>query len=217
MKYRSFVFSLIVSLFLMTKSGIAQPRSEAPDFSSLLSLFSANAISSGGVRINWSLDSLSPTIVKFRLYRGYEDVGNFAVLTETVPRGGSGVSEYSFTDTTARSGVTYFYKIAALLQSSESIFPVVISATPDATQSKLEGSQDLVPAQLLKDEKIALYVRRAGRVKLEIISAKPKVLVDDLLRPGIYEFDLPSGTSGQVRLKLNHEEGFSKEIAWPVR
>jgi hypothetical protein len=217
MKRFSAVLLVVALLILAGQPASSQMRTEDPEFTSLLSLFSARAISPSGVRLNWSLDSLSPTIVKFRIYRGYEDVGSFAVLTEVEPHAREGANDYSFTDDSALAQVTYYYKISALSQSSESIFPVVISATPDASHSRLGTGQELVPAAVLQGSKLSLYVRRAGRVRLELAAAKSRALVDDKLQPGIYEFELPAGTHGDVALKLHHDEGYDTELTWPVR
>jgi hypothetical protein len=189
----------------------AQASDETLDLSSLLSLFSAHALPAGGVRLNWTLEKQSPTILQFRIYRGYEDVGNFDVLAE-VPT--HAATDYSFTDTTAQSGVSYYYKVAAAGQRNESVFPVVISATVQIGKDQTAQTEDL-PLMILPGKRVSLYVRRAGHVQLSAVMSPPKALVDDSLRPGIYEFDLSS--TQPVTLRLHHENGYTAEVIWPIR
>ena len=209
-------FALVLALVIAAvpcSSSRAQ-GADFPELSSILALFSAHALPTGGVRVNWTLEQSSPLITQFRVYRGYEDVGNFTVLSDVpVHAAGDGL-EYSFADTSARAGVSYYYKLAALGQAKESVFPVVISATP-------RGSDDMAnientPLMILPGAKVSLYVRRAGHVKLDIVSGEHKPLVDDSLRPGIYEFDSPVGNN-PVTLRMRHENGYEAEVAWPVR
>jgi hypothetical protein len=190
------------------------PAGEIPELASVLALFSAHASAEDGVRLNWTLDHQSPTIVSFRIYRGYEELGNFAVLTDLNVHAAADTVEYTFGDSTARHGVTYYYKLAALGQKSESVFPVVITATPPLP-GETEAPHDTTPAAILPGEKIVLYVRTAGHVKLELVSAPKKALVDDELKPGIYEFDAPASSKG-AKLHLAHGS-YEHEVAWPVR
>ncbi len=186
---------------------------DLPELSSVLSLFSAHATTPDAVRINWTLDQQSPTISSFRIYRGYEEVGNFSVLTDVEAHTAKDVMEYTFSDTLVHPGVSYFYKLAAIGQSSESVFPVVITATPPLPGTDSAVS-NLVPAAILPGEKITLYVRTPGRVKLNVVSNPTRALVDDSLRPGIYEFDPPA--PGTLSLHLEHEGGFTADTSWPV-
>jgi len=208
-------FALWLGLLSFGAATLAQSSSNLPELSSLLSLFSAHALPSGGVRINWTLEQQSPTIVNFRIYRGYEDVGNFAVLSEVAVHEAADVLDYSFPDTTARPGVSYFYKLAAVGQSSESVFPVVISATPRMGDGS-DKAVDAMPVMLLPGNNISLYVRHTGHVRLDLVSGNRKPLVDDTLQPGIYEFDAPAGQK-QVTLHLSHESGYEADITWPLQ
>jgi hypothetical protein len=68
---------------------------------------------------------------------------------------------------------------------------------------------------IIPGPRVSLYVRNAGHVKLDVLSGSTKPLVDDSLRPGIYEFDPPA--AGQpITLHLRHENGYETEVAWPV-
>jgi hypothetical protein len=188
---------------------------ELPELSSVLALFSAHATGTDGVRLNWTLDHQSPTIVKFRIYRGYEELGNFAVLTEINAGPMGDTVEYSFQDKTARPGVSYFYKLAVLGQKNESVFPVVITATPPMVGRSNDPGK-LPPATLLTGDKITLYVRRSGHVKLDLLTSPAKALVNDVLHPGVFEFDPPpAGT--QAKLHLEHEEGYQADFNWPIQ
>ena len=206
-----FAFTVI---FLSVNTSIAQTGANLSDLSTVLSLFSAHAGNSG-IRVNWSLDRQSPAIFGFRIYRGYASAGRFAVLTELKPHASNGSLAYTYTDTSAISGVTYFYKLASFGQASESVFPVVISAavTDSNVESKLDANTSLT---LLPGEKIKLYVRKKGRVQLDQIEPEQRALVNDVLVPGIYEFTSPSeGKSSLLRLK--HEDGYEADIPWPLR
>jgi hypothetical protein len=208
-------FGLLLFLVLFA-SAFAQDTSTAdvPEFTSLLSLFSAHALPSGGVRLNWTLEKTSPTIVSFRLYRGYEDVGNFAVLCEVPVHSSGQTLDYSFNDTTALPNVSYFYKVSAAGQSKESVFPVVISATPHLKSENSDKLENL-PVIILPGAKLSLYVRRGGHVKLDILSEASKPLVNDSLRPGIYEFEAPKGKL-PMTLRIRHDSDYETQVAWPV-
>jgi hypothetical protein len=213
---KAVLLSLLTLSFLFAAPDIhaAAPLSNIPELSTLLVLFSANATSSEGVRLNWTLDRQSPTIVSFRIYRGYEEVGNFAVIADVPIRQGKDTMDYAFSDTGARGGVTYYYKIASLGQNSESVFPVVITATrPLPGESTV--AHELPPVSILKGNKIALYVRNGGHVKLQI-ALPSQILVNDSLKPGIYEFDPPPNAKAGLRLHLEHDTGFTTDVNWPV-
>ncbi|HEY3295976.1 MAG TPA: hypothetical protein VGL38_11095 [bacterium] len=215
MKSIVLAFVLIGLLGVPAFARAAEPSStDMPELCSLLALFSAHASSTDGVRLNWTLDKQSPTITMFRIYRGYEELGNFAVVAEVPVHTTKDAMEYSFTDSTVRSGVSYFYKLAALGQKSESVFPVVITATPPMPG---EGdSRELVPIAIVKGDKIALYVRDGGHVKLAI-ALPAKTLVDDNLKPGIYEFDPPANAKSGLKLHLEHEKGYKTDVTWPTK
>jgi len=214
MKSSKSVFIFITVFCCLPLLGFAQSSGMIPELTSDLALFSAQAAGSEGIRLNWNLDRQSPTIVKFRIYRGYEELGNFAVLTELNVRWARDSVEYSYRDSTARPGVSYYYKLAAVGQSSESVFPVVITAViPDKYQS--QAKCELVPASVLPGEKINLYVRRTGRINLSVLSAPARILVNDTLRPGIYEFDPPENAA-PLRLRLEHDSGYETNIIWPL-
>ncbi len=183
------------------------------ELSAYLSLFSAHASSAHAVRVNWSLETQSPAHRFFRIYRGYEEVGNFAVLAEVNATGGDAAADYSFTDTSARTNVSYYYKISAVGQYTESIFPVVISATP--TRANQPPTAELPPAAILTGREITLYVRKPGEVKLELVDGESRLLVNEFLRPGIYEFD--GNRNRHARLKLTHNHDFYVEASWPMR
>ena len=211
MKIIPFLLLSVALIVSMVPDSFAQASDETLDLSSLLSLFSAHALPATGVRLNWTLEKQSPTILHFRLYRGYEDVGNFEVLAE-VPT--HAATDYSFTDTTALPGVSYYYKVAAAGQRNESVFPVVISATVQTVKDQREQTMEL-PLMILPGERVSLYVRRGGHVQLSAVTSPPKALVDDSLRPGIYEFDLSS--TEPVTLRLHHENGYTAEVTWPIQ
>ena len=190
----------------------AQPAEEPPELTSELSIFSAYATAGKGVRLNWTLERQSPTITKFRIYRGYEEVGTFSILFEIPAQRAADTVAYSVRDTTSRAGVSYYYKLAAVGQQSESVFPVVITAVPLAPgQSPL---RELPAAAILPGTKILLYVRTSGRVRLSVESAPERVLVDETLKPGVYEFNPPS--AGPLPLRLEHDSGLITSLPWPV-
>lgn len=213
----------LVTLFLLTVLVFninlcdSPARADVPEteLASLLTLFSARALNTGGVRLNWSLERQSPAIVKFRLYRGYEELGNFTVLAEIEAHPSDEVVDYSYTDHSTRLGVSYYYKIAAMSQSSESVFPVVISATPRSAASADNADQS-VPLTLLPDENLSLYVRRGGLVHLSIMTEPERSLVNDVLQPGIYEFEKPPDLHEGFTVHMEHEEGYSVNINWPL-
>lgn len=210
---RLLFFWLLFSISIFSSS--QSVRASDQDFlTTYLSLFSAHAVKDG-VKLNWSLDQQSPTLTKFRIYRGYEEVGNFAVLTEVPASSGTDSVDYSITDKDTRALVSYYYKIAGVSQSGESVFPVVISATPTLDQPT--PTSDLPPVALLTGEKITLYVRKSGQVKLELRGSNLKALVNDQLRPGIYEFE-PTGLSGSnTKLRVTYESDYFQEVSWPVK
>jgi len=190
----------------------AQPAEEPPELTSELSIFSAYATAGKGVRLNWTLEHQSPTITKFRIYRGYEEVGTFSTLFEVPAQREADTVAYSVRDTTSRVGVSYYYKLAAIGQRSESVFPVVITAVPLALgQSPL---RELPAAAILPGAKIMLYVRSTGRVRLSIESSPERVLVDETLKPGVYEFNPPD--SGPLPLRLEHDSGLITSLPWPL-
>ena len=208
---RVFVF---VILFAFSSALHAQSAA-IPELSSVLSVFTARATAGNGVRLNWTLDRQSPTILYFRIYRGYEEFGNFAVLAEIPSHSAANDVDYTYPDESARPGVSYYYKLAAVGQQSESVFPVVITATP--MPPGVERSREaLAPAAVLPGERIALYVRERGRTRLDVVS-HGRALVDDVLLPGIYEFDPPSGAERPLRLRISREDGFSEDILWPLQ
>ena len=145
------VLRMFFALILLV--GTSARAEEMPELATLLALFSANASDHGNIRLNWTLDQQSPTVVKFRIYRGYEELGNFSVLSEIPFRGESGQADYLYQDTSAIPGVTYFYKLAAQGQLNESIFPVVISAAVPVG-STLGGQNAESPALVLPGEKL---------------------------------------------------------------
>ena len=160
------------------------------------------------------LDKQSPTILSFRIYRGYEELGNFAVVAEVPVHNTKDAMEYTYADSSVRSGVSYYYKLAAVGQKSESVFPVVITATPPMPGDS--DSRELAPVAIVKGDKIALYVRDAGHVKLAIL-LPTKTLVDDNLKPGIYEFDPPANAKTGLKLHLEHDKGFKADVPWPIK
>jgi hypothetical protein len=205
--------SLVAALIILVgQSGTAQPADDLPELVSELSLFSAYATAGEGVRLNWTLEHQSPTITKFRVYRGYEEVGTFSTLLEVPAQSAADTVAYSVRDTTSRPGVSYFYKLAAVGQRSESVFPVVITAVPLPRAQR--PPRELPAATILPDPKILLYVRTAGRVRLSVQSSPEHVLVNETLRPGLYEFEPPS--SGPFPLKLEHDSGRIETIQWPL-
>jgi hypothetical protein len=207
-----FIFAFVISFSSISLS-VAQSEESLSDLSTVLSLFSAHA-GTTGIRVNWSLDKQSPALVGFRIYRGYASAGHFAVLTELVSHASNGTLTYAYTDTSAIAGVTYFYKLASIGQASESVFPVVISAA--VTNAEVESIADSnTPLALLPGEKIELYVRKQGRVQLDQIEPEPRALVNDVLAPGVYEFASPSNGAKSL-LRLKHEDGYEADIHWPL-
>jgi hypothetical protein len=208
---------VIVLATLLTIAGLAlwaSPPETVPELSSALSLFSAQATTTDGVRLNWILDHQSPTIVRFRVYRGYDEIGNFAVLAEIAARSGADSMEYSYQDISARPLVSYYYKLAAVGQNSESVFPVVITAClPQAGSAR---DTVLPAATILRGDAITVYVRRTGHVKLTSVSSDTRTLVDQELQPGIYELQTPAGATRPLKLRLEHSEGLTKEFRWPI-
>jgi hypothetical protein len=205
---------VVMMLMGTAVAGFAQSAPNADDLSSMLALFSAHA-AGGTVRLNWSLETQSPALVKFRIYRGYEEVGNFAVLAEVAGNGQTEAAEYAYNDTEVREGVSYFYKISSLTQNAESIFPVVISATP--TKDADSVGKALPPVALLRGDRIALYVRKPGRVRLELRTDALRVLVDEEMRPGIYEFEPPNGSAARTRLRATYNTDYFTETDWPIK
>jgi len=207
------VFVFCMTLFVWSSATLAQ-SDEIPELSSVLSVFTARAAGANGVRLNWTLDRQSPTILGFRIYRGYEEFGNFAVLAEIPSHSAANDVDYTYPDESARFGVSYYYKLAAVGQQSESVFPVVITATPMPSGAD-RTREELAPAIILPGARIALYVRARGRTRLDVIP-QGRTLVDDVLKPGIYEFDPPAGAEKPLRLRISRDDGFSEEILWPV-
>lgn len=205
-----------LKLFLLATASlfavIAVHAEEMPELATQLSLFSANATENHTLRLNWSLDQQSPAIVKFRIYRGYEELGNFSVLAELPFRPDSGAADYLFADTLAVPGVSYYYKLSSVSQSTESVFPVVISAAIPLN-GRDGGQSSFAPAAILPGENITLYVRHAAQIKLEQTAPSGKVLIDKQLPAGLYEFE--SG-NGPVTLKLTGPDSFEKTINWPI-
>ncbi len=154
---------MLALILLVSTSARAQ---DMPELATLLSLFSANAADNGNIRLNWSLDQQSPAIVKFRIYRGYEELGGFSILTEVSFHAENGQADYLYQDTSAIAGVTYYYKLAAQGQIQESIFPVVISAAVPVGQ-KLGDQSAESPAVVLPGEKLRVYMRQAGHLRVE--------------------------------------------------
>lgn len=209
---------LVIATLVATLIGLAGapcaalPPEETLELVSELSIFSAYATAGEGVRLNWTLEHQSPIITKFRIYRGYEEVGTFSTLLEVPAQRAADSVAYSVRDTASRSGVSYYYKLAAVGQQSESVFPVVITAVPLArAQSPL---RELPAAAILPDPKILLYVRTTGQVRLSVQSSPERLLVDETLRPGLYEFEPPS--AGPFPLRLEHDSGMIESVLWPA-
>ncbi|MCB9366191.1 MAG: hypothetical protein H6506_03715 [Calditrichaeota bacterium] len=186
---------------------------DMPELATLLSLFSANAADDGRIRLNWTLDQQSPTIVKFRIYRGYEEFGNFSVLTEVTFHAELEHADYLYQDTSAIPGVTYYYKLAAQGQLNESIFPVVISAAvPLGVQLGEQVEQD--PVLILPGAKLRLYMRKAGHLVVTRTMPEMKTLLDGDLAAGVYEID-SSASKQTLTIKLDGQ--FEKSVAWPLQ
>jgi hypothetical protein len=211
------VLSIFAAVLLSSTSltSLAQTDSQPPELATLLSAFSAQALPNGNVRLNWSLEKQSPLITKFRIYRGYEDVGQFAVVGEVPSHDATLTQDYSFNDTTARPGVTYYYKLASLGQRTESVFPVVISAMSRTVEQS--STIEEAPLLVLPGPRLALYVRYPGKVTMDVMSDPVRSLVSDTLRPGIYEFDVKASSNSPIKLRLEHENGYKAEVTWPAK
>lgn len=208
-----YVARIVFALLLIFNWTTAQAE-EMPELATLLSLFSANATENGNVRLNWTLDQQSPAVVKFRIYRGYEELGNFPVLAEIPFHAENGAAaDYLYQDTSAIPGVTYYYKLAAQGQINESIFPVVISAGIPLGD-KSAGQLNNAPAVVLPGDGMRLYVRKTGHVKLERTSPDQKTLIDSELSAGVYEIN--SGKSEQA-LKVTVTPSYEHTLTWPIK
>lgn len=201
------LFALILLLSTSARS------EEMPELATLLALFSANASDHGNIRLNWTLDQQSPTVVKFRIYRGYEELGNFSVLTEVPFHAESGQADYLFQDTSAIPGVTYYYKLASQGQLNESIFPVVISAAVPVGGT-LGGQNAESPALVLPGDKLRVYLKQAGHLRVERSAPDKQVLVDTLLTAGIYEFE---ATDAAQTISVKVDDSFEKTVTWPLK
>lgn len=202
--------TMLALILLVCSSARAQ---DMPELATLLSLFSANATENGKIRLNWTLDQQSPAIVKFRIYRGYEELGGFSVLTEAPFHHENGQADYLYQDTSAIPGVTYYYKLAAQGQIQESIFPVVISAAVPVGL-KIGDQNAESPAIVLPGEKLRVYLRQAAHLRVERSTPDKKLLVDSELAAGIYEFD---STNTAQTIKLNVDGAFEKTVTWPLQ
>lgn len=205
-----FVHVLLGSLLMF---GTSARASDMPDLATLLALFSANAADDGRIRLNWSLDQQSPAIVKFRIYRGYEEYGSFSVLAEIPFHAENGKADYLYQDTSAIPGVTYYYKLAAQGQLNESIFPVVISAAVPLGAS-LGGQFEEAPVLLLPGSTMLVYLRKGGRLLIERTAPERKLLLEGEMSAGVYEID-SSTVSQTIILKLG--ESFSQTVNWPIQ
>ena len=204
----------IFLVLLLTFGATVQARAEdMPELATLLSLFSANAMEGGTIRVNWTLDQQSPAVVKFRVYRGYEELGNFSVLCEIPFHAENGAAEYLYNDTSAIPGVTYYYKLAAQGQLNESVFPVVISAGIPIGDSD-SGQITEAPATVLPGKNVRLYVRKSGHYKLERTAPDKSLLVEGDLNAGVYEF---TADSGAQTLKLTADPAYEQTISWPIQ
>lgn len=203
-----FVFALLLIINWTTARG-----EEMPELATLLALFSANSTEDGNVRLNWTLDQQSPAVVKFRIYRGYEELGNFPVLAEIPFHAENGTADYLYQDTSAIAGVTYYYKLAAQGQINESIFPVVISAGVPLGD-KSSGQESTAPAVVLPGDSMRLYIRKSGHVKLERTSPDKKTFIDSELAAGVYEIN--AGKSEQA-IKLTVAPSYEFSLTWPMK
>ncbi len=203
----------IAFAFLLIFNWTAVRAEEMPELATLLALFSANSTEDGNVRLNWTLDQQSPAVVKFRIYRGYEELGNFSVLAEIPFHAENGAADYLYQDTSAIPGVTYYYKLAAQGQINESIFPVVISAGVPLGDRSL-GQESTAPAVVLPGDSLRLYVRKSGHVKLERTSPDKKTLIDNDLAAGVYEIN--TGKSEQS-LKVTVAPSYEFSLTWPIK
>lgn len=206
MRVAKIIFALLLTFNFSARA------EDMPELATLLALYSANATEDGNIRLNWTLDQQSPAVIKFRIYRGYEELGGFSVLSEIPFHAENGAAEYLFSDTSAIPGVTYFYKLAALGQINESIFPVVISAGV-SLGDKHAGQANDAPAIILPGENVRLYVRKSGKVKLERTLPKAKTLIDGDLTAGVYEID--SGQLAQT-FKLWVAPSYEFNLTWPI-
>ncbi|NUO18488.1 hypothetical protein HUU59_03485 [bacterium] len=204
--------NIICSLLVILSLNTAHAE-DLPELATLLSLFSANSTEDGHIRLNWSLDQQSPAVVKFRVYRGYEEIGNFSVLAEIAFHPETGAADYLYQDTSAIPGVTYYYKLAAQGQLNESIFPVVISAAVPLGE-KNSGQPDSAPAVILPGQPMRLYMRSGGRVKIERTSPDSRVLIDSQLPAGVFEIN--SGEIDQT-IKIEVPPDYKHSLNWPIR
>ena len=137
------------------------------------------------------------------------------MLADVAPHDGQQNTNYAFTDTLAIPGVTYYYKLGAVGQASESVFPVVISAALKPDNANLGDDKD--PVTLLPGEKLELYVRARGQVQLDLLnSGESQPLVNDELAPGIYEIEPPADVI-PLKLRLTHDSGFTRDLSWPLQ
>lgn len=207
------VARILFALLLTAGTTVQAQAEDMPELATLLALFSANAMDGGTIRLNWTLDQQSPAVVNFRVYRGYEELGNFSVLCEIPFHAENGTAEYLYNDTSAIPGVTYYYKLAAQGQLNESVFPVVISAgIPLGDQNG--GQSGEAPALVLPGENVRLYVRKSGHYKLERTSPDKSLLIDGDLSAGVYEFKTDSG---EQSLKLTADPAYEHTLSWPLR
>ncbi len=198
---------------LLLTFNLSAHAEEMPELATLLALFSASATENGTIRLNWTLDQQSPAVIKFRVYRGYEELGNFSVLSEIPFHAEQGAADYLLNDTSAIPGVTYYYKLAAQGQLNESIFPVVISAGVPLGD-KNAGQDDEAPAIILPGETVRLYVRKSGHVKLERTAPEQKTLIDGELASGVYEVE--AGPAAQS-LKVWAGQAYEFSLSWPIQ
>lgn len=200
-------------LALLLTFNLSATAEDMPELATLLALFSANATEDGTIRLNWTLDQQSPAVIKFRIYRGYEELGNFSVLSEIPFHAEQGTADYLLNDTSAIAGVTYYYKLAAQGQIDESIFPVVISAGVPLGE-KNAGQDSEAPAIILPGENVRLYVRKSGHVKLERTAPEQKVLIDGDLASGVYEVGAGPATQS---LKVSTGANYEFTVNWPIQ
>lgn len=186
---------------------------EMPELATLLALFSANSTEDGNVRLNWTLDQQSPAVVKFRVYRGYEELGNFSILAEIPFHAENGTADYLYQDTSAIPGVTYYYKLAAQGQINESIFPVVISAGIPLGESGA-GQASTAPAVVLPGDVMRVYVRAGGQVRIERTAPDAKLLIDSELPAGVFEIN--SGKAEQT-IKISVPPSYEYTLTWPIK
>jgi hypothetical protein len=207
------VAQILFALLLAIGTTVQAQAEDMPELATLLSLFSANAMEGGTIRLNWTLDQQSPAVIKFRVYRGYEELGKFPVLCEIRFHAENGAAEYLYNDTSAIPGVTYYYKLAAQGQLHESVFPVVISAGIPLGDDNGGQAPD-APALVLPGDSLRLYVRKSGHYKLERTSPDNVMLLDSDLSAGVYE--IKTATSEQS-LKLTADPAYERTVSWPLR